>query len=237
MRGLFAHVHRATERVLDAHGIVPTAVPGQGCCGALHAHAGQHDDALRLARQNVKTFATLPVDSPIVVNAAGCGAMLKSYERLLAGDSLASQARALAARVRDVSEFVAMMGVRTGASLDIRVAYDPPCHLLHAQGIDQQPLTMLDAIDGLVRVQHDEADLCCGSAGSFTFSQPDISWAVLERKVTALRRIDPDVVATGNPGCIMQIGAGLKAAGVNLPVVHPIELLDASYRQAGFYGS
>ncbi|MDH3456166.1 MAG: (Fe-S)-binding protein, partial [Gemmatimonadota bacterium] len=136
---------------------------------------------------------------------------------------------------KDVSEVLAAVGLRRGTLPGVRVAYDPPCHLLHAQGISREPLDLLAAIDGVEFVSHEEAELCCGSAGSFTFSQPEISGAVLDRKIAALEQARPDVVATGNPGCIMQIGAGLRAVGVTIPVVHPVELLDASYQRAGYY--
>ncbi len=235
MDGLFSHVHDATERVLRANGYELADIPGQTCCGALHAHAGQHDDAMALARQNVTAFGSVPNEPVIAVNAAGCGAMLKEYQRLLANDPLGELASRVSARVRDVSELLAERGPRRGASVKLRVAYDPPCHLLHAQGIASQPLTMLAAVGGLEPVTHEEAELCCGSAGSYTLAQPELSRAVLERKVGAIREVQPDVVASGNPGCAMQIGAGLLAAGEQVPVVHPVEILDWSYGQAGYY--
>lgn len=236
MDGLFSHVNDATARVLHANGyhLVPTR--GQGCCGALHAHAGLHDAAARLARANVVAFSRVP-NASIAVNSAGCGATLKEYGRLLADDPLADQAKAVAGRARDVSELLADTGPRPGGRLPLRVAYDPPCHLLHAQRIADAPVQMLDAVPGLQRLTHDEAELCCGSAGSYSLSEPELSRAILERKVEAIRRAGPDVVATGNPGCIMQIGAGLRAAGLTTPVVHPVEVLDRSYAAAGFYQS
>lgn len=234
MDGLFSHVHEATERVLRANGFDPVAVPGQDCCGALHAHAGQHEEAAALARRNVAAFAQAP-EGPIVVNSAGCGALLREYGRLLEDDALEPEARALAARVRDVSEVLAERGPRRGGAMPLRVAYDPPCHLLHAQRVSEAPLAVLDAIPGITRVAHAEAEMCCGSAGSYSLSERELSRAILARKVDALVAASPDVVASGNPGCVMQIGAGLRAAGHPLPVVHPVELLDRSYRRAGFY--
>jgi glycolate oxidase iron-sulfur subunit len=235
MDDLFDHVHAATIRVLTANGYRVIEIDGQTCCGALHAHAGQHDDAVRLARANSAVFSTLAPDIPVAVDAAGCGAILKDYGRLLAGTRSVDAARALAARVRDVMELLATAGPRSGAPLDMRIAYDPPCHLLHAQRIAVQPDAVLAAIPGTERVHHDDAELCCGSAGSYTFAQPDASRRVLALKVAALLAASPDVVVTGNPGCIMQIGAGLRSAGVDIPVVHPVELLDWSYERAGFY--
>jgi glycolate oxidase iron-sulfur subunit len=235
MDGLFGQVHDATRRTLAVNGYRLVDLPGQTCCGALHAHAGLHQEAADLARANVAAFSQLP-EASIVVNAAGCGAMLKEYPRVLAGDPLAEAAARMASRVADVTELLAAAGPRPGAALDLVVAYDPPCHLLHAQRVAEAPLKVLDAIPGLRRVAHAEAELCCGSAGTYSLSQPGLSRAVLERKVAALRNGRLDAVATGNPGCAMQIGAGLYAAGRPAPVVHPVELLDRSYDSAGYYG-
>ncbi len=234
MSGLFSHVHAATLRTLSVNGYVFSAAPAQACCGALHEHAGQKEQAIALARKNVAAFAEHP-DSIIAVNSAGCGAMLKDYGKLLEGDPLEQEAIAMAARVRDVSELLAERGPRTGKSMRMRVAYDPPCHLLHAQGIADAPLALLDAVPGLEHVEHADAEMCCGSAGSFSFTQSKLSREVLARKVDSILAAEPDIVATGNPGCIMQIGAGLAAAGSKLSVVHPIEILDRSYARAGYY--
>jgi glycolate oxidase iron-sulfur subunit len=234
MDGLFRHVHDATERTLAVNGCRMVDVPGQQCCGALHAHAGLHREAAALARANVAAFSRAP-EAAIVVNAAGCGAMLKEYPRLLAGEPLAEAARQMASRVTDVTEILAAAGPRPGAPLALVIAYDPPCHLLHAQRVAEAPLKVLDAIPGLRRTAHAEAELCCGSAGSYSLSQPGLSRAVLDRKVAALWSGRLDAVATGNPGCVMQIGAGLRAAGTPVPVVHPVELLDRSYALAGYY--
>jgi len=234
MEGLFSHVNAATVRTLTVNGYRLVHVPEQGCCGALHAHAGQHDRALQLARQNVRAFASFP-DSVIVVNSAGCGAMLKNYGRMLAGDALESDATALSDRVRDVSELLAVRGPLRGKPVSLRIAYDPPCHLVHAQGIADPPLQLLDSIPGTQRVPHADASMCCGSAGSYSLSTPKLSRAVLADKVAALLKSDPEVVATGNPGCIMQLGAGLRSRGSRIPVVHPVEILDRSYELAGFY--
>lgn len=234
MRGLFSHVHAATERTLRANGYHVTRVDGQGCCGALHAHAGQHDAAVALARTNVEAFASQP-DAAIAVNSAGCGALLKEYGRLLADDPLAEAAAGVASRVKDVTELLAECGPRPGGELPLRVAYDPPCHLLHAQGVQEAPERLLAAVPGLEQVRHDEAELCCGSAGSYSLVQAAMSRAVLARKVDALAAAQPDVVATGNPGCVMQIGAGLRARGLATPVVHPVEILDWSYSRLGHH--
>ncbi len=235
MEGLFSHVNAATVRTLAVNGYRMVHVPHQGCCGALHSHTGQHEVALDLARRNVRAFATFP-EAIIAVNSAGCGAMLKDYGRLLAGDPLESEAGSLAGRVRDVSELLAERGPVPGEHVQLRVAYDPPCHLLHAQGIADPPLEVIDSVPGIVRVSHVEAAMCCGSAGSYSLTETGLSRAVLTPKINALLTASPDVVATGNPGCIMQIGAGLAAAGSRIPVVHPVEILDRSYQLAGYYG-
>ncbi len=234
MEGLFSHVNAATERTLTVNGYSLVRVPGQACCGALHSHTGEQAQALGLARQNVKAFARFP-DSLIAVNSAGCSAMLKTYGQMLTGDPLETEALALARRVRDVSELLAACGPVPGKQMSLRVAYDPPCHLLHAQGIADPPLQVLDSIPGTERVQHADAAMCCGSAGSYSLTEPTLSRTILASKVMALLAARPDVVATGNPGCIMQIGAGLRSEGSRIQVVHPVEILDKSYHLAGFY--
>jgi glycolate oxidase iron-sulfur subunit len=235
MDGLFSHVNAATARTLAANGYQLTEVPDQGCCGALHAHAGQHERAQELARANVAAFSSAAPDAAIAVNSAGCGAAMKEYGHLLSNDPLAEKATRFSARVRDVSELLAARGPRPGAPLPVTVAYDPPCHLLHAQRIAREPIAVLDAIPQLTRVSHAEAELCCGSAGIYSLLEPELSRSVLARKTDAIQAAAPDVVATGNPGCAMQIGAGLRAVGSRIPVVHPVELLDHSYWAAGLY--
>ncbi len=232
MDGLFSHVHDATVRTLEVNGYAVRDVPSQGCCGALHAHAGLRREAQALARRNVAAFGD--GDEPIVVNSAGCGAMLKEYGHLLDDDATRSGAR-FAARVKDVTELLAERGPRPGAPLDATVAYDPPCHLLHAQRIAEPPHAVLRAIPVLRVIATPDAAQCCGSAGLFTLVEPAMSRAVLAPKLASLREARPQVVATGNPGCLMQLGAGLAAAGIPATVRHPVELLDESYRSAGYY--
>src|SRR5436309_2079720 len=232
MDGLFSHVHDATVRTLEVNGYAVRDVPSQGCCGALHAHAGLRHEAQALARHNVAAFGD--GDEPIVVNSAGCGAMLKDYGHLLDDDPTGSGAR-FAARVKDVTELLAERGPRPGAPLDTTVAYDPPCHLLHAQRIAEPPQAVLRAIPVLRVIATPDAAQCCGSAGLFTLVEPAMSRAVLAPKLASLRAARPQGVATGNPGCLMQLGAGLAAAGVPAAVRHPVELLDESYRAAGYY--
>jgi glycolate oxidase iron-sulfur subunit len=190
------------------------------------------DKARVLARVNVAAFGN--GDEPIVVNSAGCGALLKEYGHLLGDDAGAR----FGARVRDVTELLAgdaMRGPVSGAPLDLHVAYDPPCHLLHAQGVAVPPLKLFAAIPLLELVPVPGAAECCGSAGLFSVLEPEMSRAVLAVKIDRLRTAAPQIVATGNPGCQMQIGAGLKAAGSAVAVRHPVELLDEAYRAAGRY--
>lgn len=229
MDTLFSHIHRATRRVLEANGYRVLEAPGQVCCGALHAHAGDRAGAVALARSNLSALAGKA--DFIVVNSAGCGAHLRDYGHLLAGDA----ARDLAGRVRDVAELLFDAGPRRGGPLPLRVAYDAPCHLQHAQGVHQQVLTLFDAIPGLELQLLPGYDRCCGSAGIYSLLQPAMSRAVLEDKIRTIARATPrpDLVATGNPGCLMQIGAGLRAADLAIPVVHPVELLDWSYGGSG----
>jgi len=189
-----------------------------------------HDATIRTLQVN--GYAVRDDDTPIVVNSAGCGAMLKEYGHLV--DVPGDGAR-FAARVRDVSELLAERGPRPGAPLDVTVAYDPPCHLLHAQRIAEPPERMLRAIPVLRVISMPDAAQCCGSAGLFTLVEPAMSRAVLAPKLASLAEARPQVVATGNPGCLMQLGAGLSAAGVPAAVRHPVELLDESYRAAGYY--
>lgn len=226
---LFGRVHRATREVLEVQGWQVVEVLSPGCCGALHAHAGSLDEARAMARRHVEAYGEADVDF-IVLNAAGCGAHLRGVVELL-GDEAAH----FAAHIRDVSEILAGEGrepVR-GAPLDLRVVLDPPCHLLHAQRVADPPLRMLRAIPGLEVLPLRDADRCCGGAGLYGITHPDLGGEIGGDKVGAILETDAQVVATGNPGCHMQIGAGLRMAGRSIPVVHPVELLAESYRRAG----
>jgi glycolate oxidase iron-sulfur subunit len=229
MSVLFRHVHDATRRTLEANGYRVADAAGTVCCGAPHAHAGDLEGARALARRNVKALRR--TTGWIVVNSAGCGAILKDYGHLLGSQ----EAALVAERVRDVSEVLADAGPRPGGPVPLRVAYDPPCHLQHAQRVHREVLAMLSAIPGLEVVLLPGADRCCGSAGVYNLLQPEMAEAVLSAKLTEILSAAPelDAVTTGNPGCLMQIGAGLRAAGSSLPVLHPVELLDRSYRAAG----
>jgi glycolate dehydrogenase iron-sulfur subunit len=233
MDGLFHETNRATERTLVANDYAVSGTSGQRCCGALHAHAGDADAARELARRNVAAFERSDAEY-IVVNAAGCGAMMKEYGHLLADDpEWCDRAAAVAARVRDVSELLAEAGPRPGAPLDATVTYDAPCHLLHAQRIVAPPLRVLGAIPGLTLVPLEGSEHCCGSAGIYNLVEPDVSDTVLAPKLARIAETRAPLVATGNPGCLMQIGAGLHQAGSTSRTIHPVDLLDASYAAAG----
>jgi len=232
MSGLFARTNRATRRTLRANDYRVRGAPNQACCGALHAHAGDLETARTLARQNVEAFEKSGAEF-IGVNAAGCGAMMKEYGHLLGDDPhWADRAAAMAARVRDVSELLAAAGPRPGAPLPLRVTYDAPCHLLHAQRVVAPPLAVLRAIPELTLLPLTDAEQCCGAAGIYNLLEPATSNAVLAPKLRHIASTGADWVATGNPGCLMQIGAGLRLAHARARAVHPIDLLDASYARA-----
>jgi len=207
-------------------------VDAQVCCGALDAHAGRLEQARALARRNIAAFEESGVQT-VVVNAAGCGAVMKEYAELLRhDDAWHDRARAFVKKVRDVSEFLMQRGVARGAAVPLRVTYDAPCHLHHAQRIREAPLRLLDGIPGLERVPLAGADDCCGGAGLYGVHHPELGGAILGTKVDAIRATGADVVTTPNPGCMMQIGAGLLLHGMDVAVLHPIEILDESYRRA-----
>jgi glycolate oxidase iron-sulfur subunit len=229
MEGLFTDVNRATERTLAKNGYALVRAEGQRCCGALHAHAGDSATARTLARANIEAFERSGAEF-VAVNSAGCGAAMKEYGHLLAADDAwSARARAFGAKVRDVSELLAAAGPVAGGTLPMKVAYDAPCHLVHGQRISAQPLALLAAIPGLERVPLTDSEQCCGSAGIYNLVEPDISDRVLATKLANIAASGAPIVATGNPGCLMQIGAGLIRSGSVAQSRHPVELLDASY--------
>lgn len=233
--GLYGRVNAATVRVLEANGFEVVPVRGQDCCGAIHAHTGDLEGARRLARVNVSSFEAAGVDR-VVVNAAGCGASMKEYKHLLKHDAAyAARAEVLAGKVRDLNEILVEAGPRKGAPVPCRVAVDHPCHLLHAQRIKDAPLKVLAAVPGVVVKEVENAAECCGGAGIYGLTHPELGGRIGGDKVAAVRRAGCDVAATPNPGCMMQIGAGLLLEGASEGVVHPVEILDESYRRAGYY--
>jgi len=242
-RGLFARVNEATRRVLEVNGFEVVEVRDQGCCGALHAHAGELDGARDLARVNLSAFSSPELDY-VVVNAAGCGAAMRDYHHLLEdaepgrdpdADPGRSQVEAFVSWVRDVSEILAAVGPVSGAPIPMAVALDSPCHLLHAQRVTDAPQRMLAAIPELEVRLLPNADECCGGAGLYGVTHPELGGRIGSDKVKEVLESGALGAATGNPGCMMQIGAGLRMVGSDLQVWHPVELLDESYRRAGLY--
>ncbi|MCX7751900.1 MAG: heterodisulfide reductase-related iron-sulfur binding cluster [Blastocatellia bacterium] len=229
-RELFEWTNRATKDVLIAHGCAVEDPPDQVCCGALHAHAGEIETARALARRNIRLFERHTVEA-IVVNVAGCGAMLKEYGELLAEDpEYAARARAFAARVRDISEYLVEIGLRPGPRpMKLTVTYDAPCHLYHAQRVTTAPLEVIRRIPGITFVPLVESEMCCGSAGIYNLRHPELAERLLQRKLEHLRRTGADVLLTGNAGCLMYLRRGVRRAGLPIRVMHPIELLALTY--------
>ena len=232
MEGLFQEINRATERVLVRNGFEIVEAEQQMCCGALHAHAGELETAKELARRNIEAFLQSGCDR-VVVNAAGCGAAIREYGALLADDSqYEERAREFSSKVRDVSEILAEEGiVPPDTPMSRRVAYDAPCHLIHAQRIAQAPVELMEQIPRIKMVPLRGFETCCGGAGIYNLQHPGLSHEVMRDKLDAIFESGADTVATANPGCIMQIGASLMLAASKIDVVHPIELLDAAYAE------
>jgi glycolate oxidase iron-sulfur subunit len=230
MRAAFAETNAATARVLARNGIEVLVPTTQTCCGALHAHAGERADARELAKRNISALEGLAVDA-FVVNAAGCGASLKEYGWLLKDDTeWAERGERFSSRVKDASEYLAGVGLaEPPGPVRATAAYDDPCHLLHGQKISAQPRMLLAAIPDLVLVPLAEADWCCGSAGTYNVTQPDLAARLGHRKAQHIVRSGAEMVVTANPGCQMQIEAALRREGARVPVVHLMDLLDRAY--------
>ncbi len=233
-REFFPGVNAATVRVLAAEGFDVLAPPGQGCCGALSAHTGRRAEAQRFARDLVAELERAEVDR-VVVNSAGCGSAMKEYADLLADDpAWAERARALAGRVRDVTELLAEAGtVAERRPLPVAVAYHDACHLAHAQGVRAQPRALLREVPGLELREVPEGDLCCGSAGVYNLLHPDAAAELGDRKAAGVLATGADVLVTANPGCLMQVAAALERSGARLALAHTVEVLDASIRGLG----
>jgi glycolate dehydrogenase iron-sulfur subunit len=243
MEGLFKHTNDATKRVLAINGCGLADVPQQVCCGALHAHAGELETARKLARRNIDAFDRFLRQNgegqkppTIIINAAGCGALLKEYGELLKDDPIyAERACAFAARVKDVTEFLAEGSVERGAELGLRVTLDAPCHLYHAQRVTAAPQKLLKAIAGVDYVNLEGMQDCCGGAGIYNLSEPEMSEKLLSDKIDKVKATGAGVLVTANPGCHMQLAAGVRLFKAECRVAHIVELLDESYRRAGFY--
>jgi glycolate oxidase iron-sulfur subunit len=230
-RAFFSQVSAATARVLAREGCDVVIPRSQGCCGALPLHAGRRDQARRLARRTVAAFRRAGVDV-VVTDVAGCGSAMKEYARLLADDPRWAQPAArFAAGVRDVTELLAELGPQAPRHpLPMTVAYHDACHLGYGQRITAQPRSLLAGIPSLNLVEVPDGGTCCGSAGVYNILQPEPAEELGDRKAAAILSLDADVVAAGNPGCVLQISAALRRAGSQLPVRHTVELLDASLR-------
>ncbi len=229
----FPEVNAATIRVLAAEGC-EVAIPGdQCCCGALMIHAGEENAALDYARRTIDAFERAQVDT-VVSNAAGCGSSLKDYGYLLRDDpEYRERAKAFSAKCRDISEVLAGLEPRAPRHpLPLKVAYHDACHLQHAQGVRAQPRAVLGKIPELQILETAEAALCCGSAGIYNLVRPGPAKELGDRKVRNVLATVPDIVATGNPGCLLQLRSGLRSAGSPVPVVHLVEMVDASIRGA-----
>lgn len=223
MAELFPETNAATARVLAHNGFDVVLPDDQGCCGALQAHAGDAETARALARRNFSAFADVHV---VITNSAGCGAAMRDARHWLPNDGGVS----FAAKTRDVCEWLDEVGLRAPEGrIEARVCYDDPCHLVHGQKVSAAPRRLLAAIPGIEIVPHADPGACCGAAGTYNLTQPEMSRAVLERKLDSLAAADPDLVVTGNPGCLMQLRAGLAARGMRAQAVHPVDLLDRAY--------
>jgi glycolate oxidase iron-sulfur subunit len=228
-RVMFPQVNAATVRVLSAEGCEVVVPPRAGCCGALSLHSGRLDEAKTLARAAIAAFESERLDA-VIVNVAGCGSAMKSYGEIFSDDAAwAARAQAFSAKVRDVSEFLADLEPRAPRRrLEQTVAYHDACHLAHAQRIRQEPRDLLCGIPGLTLVEIPNGDQCCGSAGTYNLFEPASAREIGLRKVDNVLAAGAPALASGNPGCSLQIGALLRERGIELTILHPIELLDAA---------
>jgi glycolate oxidase iron-sulfur subunit len=227
MPEFFGRVNNAARLVLARAGYEVIVPEAQGCCGALQAHGGDLEFAHQLARENARAFSDdLGTIDAIIVTSAGCSAALREAENWI-GEA----GGPLAVRVRDVLEFLDEVNAELPlTSIPKRVCYDDACHLIHAQGIADAPRRLLAAIPDLELVSHRDPEACCGAAGIYNLTNPEMSKQVLAPKLDALADAAPDIVATANPGCAMQLSSGLSGRGLSMRVVHPIELLEEASR-------
>jgi glycolate oxidase iron-sulfur subunit len=230
---VFGAHNRATARVLARNGC-DVLVPAQGCCGALNAHGGDHARAVTMAKRTIETFEAAGADA-VIVNTSGCGAHMKAYGALLATEPVwAERAARFARGVQDLAEFLAREPLRGPLQpVAMTVTYHDPCHVVHGQKIRRQPRALLAQIPGLKLVELPESDWCCGSAGIYNLTQPEMAERLLRRKIRNVDSTTAEAVVTANPGCILQIQAGLRAQGRERPVLHLVELLDRAYALEG----
>jgi glycolate oxidase iron-sulfur subunit len=230
----FARLNEATVRVLQANGCEVTIHDGQTCCGALHVHAGLRDRARTLARKNVDALADAGFDA-ILTNAGGCGSTLKEYDELLEHDAAyAERARRFVGLMKDVNEFLASIDLNPNmGELPGLVTYQDSCHLAHGQRIRSAPRELLRKVPGLTLKEMPMSDLCCGSAGIYNVVHTDMALALLEKKIQAVNSTRADRIVTANPGCMLQLRAGVVRHGHGQRVSHVVEVLDEAYRSAG----
>lgn len=230
MNAMMGSINKSSVRLLTAAGY-DVVIPGaQICCGALANHAGLRDTARSMARTNMAAFPVEELDA-IIINASGCGAMLKEYPLLVEG------AEWFSSKVKDIAEFLVSTRIfdRLTIPVNRRVGYDDPCHLIHGQGVKSEPRKLLKAIPGINLVEVEGADQCCGSAGIYNITQNELSMEILDRKMEKIQKAGIDILATGNPGCMFQFKYGAKKCGMALEIVHPVELLARSLGDSNEY--
>jgi len=232
MPALFGATNQATVKVLRHNGCDVLVPKNQGCCGALLLHNGAKAAALDLARHNIDVFSALELNA-LIINAAGCGAMMKEYGDLLKGDpTYHDRAERLVAKMKDVAEFLGSIPLRKPTrEVRARVTYHDACHLAHGQGVREQPRALLQAIPGLQLTDLHESDWCCGSAGTYNLTEPAMARRLLDKKMDNIHATAADLVVTGNPGCLMQIRAGLQQRGLPIKAMHTVDLLAEAYEE------
>jgi len=238
MHVAFAEWNEASVRVLTRARVDVVVPRDQGCCGAITIHAGEMDRGRALAKRNIAAFERSGADL-YVINAAGCGSALKEYGQLFHGDpDWHARAVVFSDKVRDITELLDEIGIDPHLGrLDASVTYQDPCHLAHAQRITAAPRRLLAQIPGLEIREMEESSLCCGSAGIYNITQPEMAERLGRRKVEHVLDVAPDIVATANPGCALQIANGLRAGGRPIEVLHVVQLLDRAYAAAQESGS
>lgn len=227
---LFPETNAATVRVLVENGCEVLIPRNQSCCGALSLHSGRLSEARDFARPNTDIFENSDFDT-VIVNSAGCGSTMKEYGELLKNDLYAERAEKLSKKTRDVMEFLADIGLRGELKeLKLRVTYQDACHIAHAQRIKTHPRKIIKQIPGIEFVELPESDICCGSAGIYNLVETEMAEKLLQRKISKLKETGVEVLVAGNPGCLLQIGMGIRRYGLKIKTAHPVELLDWAYR-------
>ena len=230
MQSLFGGTHASTVRLLSRHGCEVWAPAAAGCCGALLLHNGDRERGLELARRTIAAFDSPELDA-VLTNAAGCGAAMREYAEHFEDDpALRDAAERVASKARDVAEFVhGLPGLRPDKSLNVKVAYHDACHLLNGQGVQAEPRRLIRAIPGVEWVELHESEVCCGSAGSYNLTEPELAGRLAARKARNVMATGAEVLVTGNPGCILQIRAALREQGSPIRVVHTADFLAQAY--------